>query len=1211
MESTQISIGGFREGVTAEQLAEYLEQNVGTVARCRLKTSVTPPRSYPKFQYSRNDIFPFQPSVTPHAFVQFLSTLAVKSALKLAKRGELVFNGDLLKIREGNEPFLQFQRRRSTNPFRFSKARIQVGSLVEKNVFLVAWTCSEDVGSFHVDPFDNRCRIFLIRDQLFSTEDKRVDTLIKCDFKVEVGLRDIASVRVLNDRGIIIILIRVSNPPSIYYRTADDDIYVSVPFPLLDDEDPWIRTLDFTENNAFGRCLVYRISVSPRFGHTIEDAKRYFRRHRLLEEEENSDSFLRVRDEPYVPSFKYFFSIPHKPIVRIPEKPKIKKARFEISFLLNGLVHKGILNYHKLNDEFFFLLHCNKSHQNKSDLDLELELEIRSMALKVMHNYTTPVYDALKELKDLLHRIRNHRKPIKSPSIRNELMEVKRLFITPTKAYCLPPEVELSNRVLRYYHSVAEFFLRVTFMDENWDPLNSGALNVTIAPIAKDVAPGCPSDKTAIFKRIRQILFDGFDLCGRRYSFLAFSANQLRDRSAWFFADAKGVSADEIRRWMGKFSDRNVAKHAARMGQCFSSTYHTVDVPKSQVEELQEIVRNGYMFSDGIGKITPALALDVTQRLQLSVDPPSAFQIRYAGYKGVVSTWPAKPGSRFQLSLRRRSMKKFDSAHRVLEIITWTRFLPGFLNRQIITLLSALGVPNKAFSDLQTAMVQRIGHMVDNAELAFEILTTSCAGMLPNTAAIMLSAGFNPTDDPHLKDMLSAIRAAQLDDLLRKSRIFVHDSRWLMGCLDELGVLEYGQCFIRVSTSLLKNRFVKNAANLSQSNGLPVVITGKVVVAKNPCLHPGDIRILEAVDAPELHHLIDCLVFPQKGDRPHPNEASGSDLDGDVYFVSWDSTIMPPMDKSCEPMDYTPSKANELDHDVELRDIIHFFTKHMVSDTLGRICNAHVVRADLSEKGAFDEGCLELAKLAAIAVDFPKTGVGAEMPAHLRPKQYPDFLAKPEYCSYESQKILGVLYRQIKNMFGEEIENWKTCVDSENTFRRPKFDADLVVDGYLDHIEVVWNHKCEYDQQLHALLSAFNVKREGELASGHVSSLLKLNKKREGDIKDKLQHAYRALRKEYRKIFEDGQESGTFTPEQHTKYDAKASAWYYVTYHPTWVERGVQQLKDACHSNNRPLLSFPWICTDHLAKIKLQKLYPDVDHTPLLLSFRRSMLLKE
>lgn len=51
--------------------------------------------------------------------------------------------------------------------------------------------------------------------------------------------------------------------------------------------------------------------------------------------------------------------------------------------------------------------------------------------------------------------------------------------------------------------------------------------------------------------------------------------------------------------------------------------------------------------------------------------------------------------------------------------------------------------------------------------------------------------------------------------------------------------------------------------------------------------------------------------------RPHPNECSGSDLDGDEYFVCWDSDLIPP--KQINPMDYTPAPIKELDHGVTIK----------------------------------------------------------------------------------------------------------------------------------------------------------------------------------------------------------------------------------------------------------------------------------------------------
>ncbi|GKA44287.1 RNA-dependent RNA polymerase 6 [Tanacetum coccineum] len=110
---------------------------------------------------------------------------------------------------------------------------------------------------------------------------------------------------------------------------------------------------------------------------------------------------------------------------------------------------------------------------------------------------------------------------------------------------------------------------------------------------------------------------------------------------------------------MGKFSNRNITKCAAGMGQCFSSTYATVEVPRHEVDlELKDTKRNNYLFSHGMGKMSPKFAVEVAEMLQLTDNQPCAYHIRYAGYKGVVAWWPNKKGDCIKLSLR-PSMNKF------------------------------------------------------------------------------------------------------------------------------------------------------------------------------------------------------------------------------------------------------------------------------------------------------------------------------------------------------------------------------------------------------------------------------------------------------------------------------------------------------------------------------------------------------------------------
>lgn len=316
METTQISVGGFEEGVSAKELTEYLEENVGLVCRCRLKTSCTPQYACPKFTKTTNnnngvcnynDLVKNRniSKVPPHAFVQFAAPGAVKQAVKLSERGRLIFRGCALKVKVGNEASSKSQRRKETPLLRFSSVQLEIGSLLNLNEFAVAWKAPTSGVEFHVDPLDRRCRIFLSRDQLFAVPYRHQDILIKCDFKIEFLLRDVRNVRIINERGTIVMLLQFWVPPWIYYRTADDDIHVGVPFDLLDDEDPWIRTMDFTPNNALGRCPAYKIALSPRMGVTIQKVRDYFKQNRMLDEK--PPPTLKVSKEPEVSSGEFFF----------------------------------------------------------------------------------------------------------------------------------------------------------------------------------------------------------------------------------------------------------------------------------------------------------------------------------------------------------------------------------------------------------------------------------------------------------------------------------------------------------------------------------------------------------------------------------------------------------------------------------------------------------------------------------------------------------------------------------------------------------------------------------------------------------------------------------------------------------------------------------------------------------------------------------------
>ncbi|KAK8937273.1 putative RNA-dependent RNA polymerase SHL2 [Platanthera zijinensis] len=1164
LEGSQVSFGGFNESVGAKKLADFLELNAGVIWRCRVKKTSTPPDSFPDYSAGYAEglthrSFSADRSAakvaTPHAFVHFANPGTAKRIVDADGRSNLFLDGVALRINSCAESSQRAQRRCKIEPFKFSSVGIEIGTHVTRDEFFVAWKCPS--GEFIIDPFDGCCKFLFSDDITFSRKDTRENITIKCDFKLQFFVRDLDDVRIWK-AGAPFTLLHFSSSPLLYYRTADDDIYESVPFSLLDDEDPWIRTTDFTPSGAIGRCSSFRVLISPRFGAKLDRALAYLKDHRISVSLPKIP--LSVRDEPGfgVPTEDSFFFI-----------HAIKGISFGTLFMVNAVLHKGIINQHQLSDKFFDLL---RSHDNA----------LNDAALRHIWAYRRPLFDPYQRLKLVQDWMTRNPKIAKGPKIAEGNAEMRRLVITPTKAHCLPPEVEVSNRILREYKHVGDRFLRVSFTDESMHQLNSNVLNYYVAPIVRMLTSNGFPQKTTVFRRVKKIC-EGFVLCGRRYSFLAFSSNQLRDQSAWFFADDtdKNITAASIRKWMGKFTNKNVAKYAARMGQCFSSTYATVNVLPGEVDfYLEDIKRNGYVFSDGIGKLTPELAMEVSEMLHLTDNPPSAYQIRYAGCKGVVAVWPGK-GDGIRLSLR-ESMNKFVSNHTVLEIASWTHFQPGYLNRQIVTLLSSLDVPDTVFSTMQEEMIYKLDQMFEDSTVALEVLTTSCLEQ-GNTAAMMLAAGFKPQTEPHLKDMLLCVRAAQLHDLLSKARIFVPKGRWLMGCLDELGILEQGQCFIQVSTPSLENCFLRKGSRFLAKKKERSIVVDTVVVAKNPCLHPGDVRVLEAVDVPELHHLVDCLVFPQKGDRPHPNEASGSDLDGDLYFVTWEPSLIPPSKRSWIPMDYKPGESKLQPRDVTHQDIIDFFVKNIVSENLGVICNAHVVHADLSAYGAMDDKCILLAELAATAVDFPKTGIQVNMPFSLRPKVYPDFLEKHENQTYKSEKILGRLYRTIKHA------SYESSMDPELTssYESIPYDHDLEVPGASEYVDAAWDSKCVYDSHINALLGQYRIKAEAEIVVGQITSLPKYSSRKQGDMKERIKSSFAALHREFRQIFEhlEPGEAELSELEKGPVFQRKASAWYQVTYHPDWVKRA-EERSGPDGGEVPPRLSFAWIAADYLAGLK-------------------------
>ncbi|KAJ0100570.1 hypothetical protein Patl1_20784 [Pistacia atlantica] len=480
------------------------------------------------------------------------------------------------------------------------------------------------------------------------------------------------------------------------------------------------------------------------------------------------------------------------------------------------------------------------------------------------------------------------------------------------------------------------------------------------------------------------------------------------------------------------FNLRECCYEPSRLGQSLSASRVAVHVDRKDIKIIPdvEVKRNGikYVFSDGIGKISSQFAQEVAKKCGFTSYTPSAFQIRYGGFKGVVAI---DPNSSVKLSLR-HSMLKYESDSTSLDILENSKYQSYFLNRQLITLLSTLGINDDVFERKQREAIAQLDAILTDPSRALEALGLMSSGESTNVLKEMLKCDYRPDAEPFLSLMLQTFRASSLQDLRTKARIFLPKGRAMMGTLDETGTLEYGQ-------------------SRGNESGQRSVCKGKVVVAKNPCLHPGDMRVLKAVDVPALYHMVDCVVFPAKG-------------------------------KSFNPMDYNPGPPKVLHRDVMIEDVEEYFVDFIVNDTLGIISNAHVVFADKEPKKARSKQCLQLAQLSSIAVDFQKTGVAAEIPGELRVKKYPDFMDKPDHMTYQSERVMGRLYREVKGIAPPTA----TIKAFTKEVAMRSFDSDMLVNGFNKYVKEALYYKCEYDSRLSNLMKHYGIETEAEIVSGYI-----------------------------------------------------------------------------------------------------------------------------
>ena len=435
----------------------------------------------------------------------------------------------------------------------------------------------------------------------------------------------------------------------------------------------------------------------------------------------------------------------------------------------------------------------------------------------------------------------------------DDLQLVRSLTVTPTRILLTGPVLADSNTIVRTY-ARPDCFLTVTFRQEDGQRLREG-------------------DSSIIANRFQPLMRQGLDLGGRSWSFLAWSSSGLKTGTCFFMSpfaaadDSRAVTPELIHREIGDFTGTETAlipaKYFARISQAFTSSKPSIELKKKRILAIDDVVsHSGSIFSDGVGLISVQLAERVNSTLfagSVSLkSPPTCFQIRLGGAKGMVQVDPAMKQRTIAL---RPSQIKFQSSRTRLEIAGTFSAGPGFLNRPLIKLLEDLGIHPRQFLKLQAQATAKIANSRTALTSAITLLrdwslapATHFTRTLDYLArhSVTRSAAFA---NPFVSRCLDAAVAHALREVKHSGRIP------LPGCYNLVGVLDVDEC---LGPDEIYAKMVHGDRRVEY-------VSGRIAISRSPTNHPGDCRIVQAVGrlplgiGERIRGLHNCVVFSSQG----------------------------------------------------------------------------------------------------------------------------------------------------------------------------------------------------------------------------------------------------------------------------------------------------------------------------------------------------------
>lgn len=748
---------------------------------------------------------------------------------------------------------------------------------------------------------------------------------------------------------------------------------------------------------------------------------------------------------------------------------------------------------------------------------------------------------------------------------KDEYFRNARVVATPSRLVCMPSVTMKSSRLMRLF-APSYRLVYVTFRDEDGQPLYSKSVY-----------------KSRYQKMLEPQGIPARQMQGLHLRLLVCSASQMREQTAVFVVSSSAEEVDRMRAQLIPspcIRGWTMFKYMSRLGLFCTAEFPVMDIASDGWEEMPDAKGAGKakVLTDGSGYIDRELLAE----FPTSVVPDGccAIQIRHSGNKGVLVAKPVSEAVREgKRIIMRESMVKFQSTHNELCVVKAATYNKLRLNRDVLNLLFSLageGVnggdwePFPVLFAMQEEELSRMAMILTDHEAAkseliqHKVFDRSHLDSLERHGEVFPNEG-------HFRRLLQQIYDYKVRDLRAKTHIPVQQGALLMGIPDPLQVLGDGQVFIQV-----REGGVEEPAEC---------IEGPVLVYRNPLLHPGDMRVLDAVKCPALAAYVNVVVFPAKDGesaRCIPSECSGGDLDGDMFSCIWDPKLVPPAHREVEPLDYEELArvASQRGSSASAQNltIAESVALSMTNTCLGKLARLHLAVSDIEKDGARSDLAIQLANQQSLAVDYPKTGVAPEVPKAAKElvKQhgYPDFMESKDKGSRVSDKPLGKLFQRCCSIVHE---NSLGSVHGRAE-QPPRPDPSYVTEGCSSYLSWAEDAFELYKKLVQTAMLQFGLRSEEELILAMPSELPDwLSSKR--DVVDRaLRDTWQKIRDKMRSVF-----SATDGAQQDRMCD-KASAWYQVAYDSTrWVSAKSGRWCDCLY------LGFPWILSNYLAEIRESK----------------------